>query len=471
MTSEKDIREPLLPFGGPQSHPKWIQSEPRNKRRCCIDHMTFVLLLAVAIWIAMVINFFLPQTFHQDLQLTSPSLQKCAWTSLQHHTSLLDVKRIAREEFLERQSILALALEKAGVDAFIAEPSASTAYFTNISSSFELSERPFLVILDKKGHASLLVPKFEIGRITALDMVFEEKSVIEWREEESAYDVLVKETGYKKIMLDEHARFMIAAGLQANGVEVLPTSLDIQSLRAVKSEKELDILRGVNEFTVQLVRSLQTCISVGMSQETIVEAASGLFTQAGVGAGFWSIILFGEQAANPHGGGKGRVLQDGEFVLVDIGTSLHSYGSDVTRTILPVKSKVSKELMDMWHLVHDAQSAAIERMNINETCSAVDEAARKVITEKGYGEFFTHRLGHGLGLEMHEHPYLNGVNGEKLKMGEVVTNEPGIYITAAQAAKLHKPAGFGVRIEDAVLVTEKGGVVMTGLRARSPYEP
>ncbi|KAI9648149.1 hypothetical protein NHQ30_002781 [Ciborinia camelliae] len=466
MNSEKDIREPLLP-----SLITSPRSKPRNKRPCWIDHMTFLLLLAFALWIAMVINFFMPQTFHPNLQLTADSLQKCAWKSLEHHTSLLDVEPIGREEFLERQSILAAALDEAGVDAFIAEPSASTAYFANISASYELSERPFLVILDKSGHASLLAPKFEIGRITALDMVFGEKSVVEWREEESAYDVLVKKTGYRKIMLDEHARFMIAAGLQANGVEVLPTSQGIQSLRAVKSEKELDILRGVNGFTLELVRSLQTCIKVGMSQETMVEAASGLFTQAGVGSGFWSIILFGEQAANPHGGGKGRVLHDGEFVLVDIGTSLHSYGSDVTRTILPAKSTVSPELMDIWHLVHDAQSAGIARMNINETCSVVDEAARDVIRKKGYGEFFTHRLGHGLGLEMHEHPYLNGVNGEQLKRGEVVTNEPGIYVTSAQASKLGKPAGFGVRLEDAILVTEKGGVVMTGSRAKSPYEP
>jgi Xaa-Pro aminopeptidase len=80
--------------------------------------------------------------------------------------------------------------------------------------------------------------------------------------------------------------------------------------------------------------------------------------------------------------------------------------------------------MDVWYTVHAAQTAAIERMNVNETCSVVDAVARKVISDKGYGEFFTHRLGHGLGLEMHEHPYLNGANGEKLKAGEVVTNEP-----------------------------------------------
>jgi len=239
----------------------------------------------------------------------------------------------------------------------------------------------------------------------------------------------------------------------------------------VKSEAELAIMRGINEFTLQLVRSLQKTIKIGMSQETIRTAAHGLFTRAGMGKGFWTIVLFREQAANPHGGSFEKILSDGEFVLIDIGSNLHEYGSDVTRTILPSKSKVSKELMDIWHTVHAAQSAAIELMKPNETCSVVDAASRDVITEKGFGEFFTHRLGHGLGLEMHEHPYLNGANGEKLKVGEVVTNEPGIYVTTEQAKKLSKDTGFGVRIEDAVLVTEDGGLPLTGSRAKSPYEP
>jgi len=117
-------------------------------------------------------------------------------------------------------------------------------------------------------------------------------------------------------------------------------------------------------------------------------------------------------------------LGRGEFVLIDIGSKLHDYGSDVTRTILPEGSEVSKDLMDVWYTVQAAQAAAVELMNVNETCLVVDAAARKIIADEGYGEFFTHRLGHGLGLEMHEHPYLNGANGERLRTGEVATNEP-----------------------------------------------
>jgi Xaa-Pro aminopeptidase len=247
----------------------------------------------------------------------------------------------------------------------------------------------------------------------------------------------------------------------------------------VKSDAELAILRGVNQFTVELVRGLQKCIKIGNTQELVFATAKSLFGRAGkkfgldLVKGFWAIVLFGENAANPHGGSKGAKLEDGEFVLIDIGTDLHEYGSDVTRTFLPKKSTVSKELLDIWHLVYDAQSAAIERMKANETCSVVDGVSRDIISGAGYGEFFTHRLGHGLGLEMHEHPYLNGANKEKLKAGQVVTNEPGVYVTTEQARKLDiaGDVGFGVRIEDAVLVTLDGGLVMTGSRAKSPYEP
>ena len=142
------------------------------------------------------------------------SFPSCAWKHIEPYTPLLDVKPISRDEFLERQKVLATAINEAGVDAFIAEPSASSTYYANISSAFELSERPFLIILDKNAQFSYLVPKFEAGRIAGLDMVYESKKVIEWHEEESPYEALKKATGYKKIMVDEHVRFMIAAGLE-----------------------------------------------------------------------------------------------------------------------------------------------------------------------------------------------------------------------------------------------------------------
>ena len=413
---DKDVRQPLL-HAKAESRADSPSSRGPAKR--------IALQLAILLSIICISCYALhPRPSTETEEIPSGWLERCAWRDLSPHVNLLDVAPITRDEFLQRQSTLAAALDAAGVDAFIAEPSASTSYYANISTSFELSERPFLVIINKKAQFSYLAPKFEVGRIARLEMVYKDKKVIEWPEEKSPYEVLAKDTGYKKIILDEHARFMIATGLQAAGIEVVPTSQTIQSLRAVKTEEELRILRGINAFTLQLVRSLQKCIKIGMTQEAVVFAASRLFGRAGIGKGFWAIVLFGDQAAYPHGGSSGKTLSRGEFVLIDIGSKLHDYGSDVTRTILPDGSEVTKELMDVWYTVQAAQTAAIELMNVNETCSVVDAAARKIITDKGYGEFFTHRLGHGLGLEMHEHPYLNGANGEKLRIGEVVTNEP-----------------------------------------------
>ena len=459
LPSEKASREPLLPSK---------EQESRFSRR----KSGTLLIILVAVVILDAIILFMVTTNWMSLRSQTPAgLEKCAWSSLKEHASLLSVPPMPRSEFLSRQSTLAAALRDAGVEAFIAEPSASSTYYANMSTSFGLSERPFLMIISASGGFSYLAPRFELGRIAGLEMVAEEKRIVAWKEEESPYEVLKRELGFKKVMLDEHARFMIAAGLQDVGVEVVPMSRAIQSLRAVKSQAELTILKGINAFTLQLIRALQGCIEVGMSQETVRTAAKGLFTRAGVGEGFWAIVLFGEQAASPHGGSWGKELSDGEFVLIDIGSSLHGYGSDVTRTILPRKSNVSAELLGVWETVHAAQGAAIELMKVNETCSVVDATSRAIIKDAGLGEFFTHRLGHGLGLEMHEHPYLNGANDEKLKLGEVVTNEPGIYVTTEQARKMSRDVGFGVRIEDPVLVTEDGGVVLTGGTVSSPWKP
>ncbi|KAI3401560.1 hypothetical protein diail_10161 [Diaporthe ilicicola] len=383
--------------------------------------------------------------FHRDFwwpesDLSAASLQTCAWSHLQPHVELLDVAPIGRDEYLRRQSTLAGELRAAGADAFIAEPSASSAYYANVSYEFDLSERPFLIILDKDAQFSYLVPKFEAGRIAGLEMVYSDKTVIEWAEEESPYEVLAKATGLSRVVLDEHARFMIAAGLQKAGVEVVPMSEAIQSLRSVKTEAEIKILKGINAFTLGLVRSLQKCIQVGMTQETVVTSAEALFARAGVAKGFWSIVLFGDQAAYPHGGKHGKTLEEGEYVLIDIGSKLHDYGSDVTRTILPSGGQVSDELQGIWKTVHEAQSAGFNLMHPNETCSEVDSASRKPVSEAGYAD-------------------------------DAADMVQGIYVTSEQAYKVGREVGFGVRLEDPILVTEKGGVPLTGRRANSPFDP
>ncbi|KAK5636238.1 hypothetical protein RRF57_011950 [Xylaria bambusicola] len=402
------------------------------------------------------------------------ALETCAWKTLQSHTSLLDVPPIARSDFIARQRVLASALRAARIDAFVAEPSASSSYYANIPAAFHLSERPFLMILDSDASFSYLVPQFETGRINVKSqhMVFDgdvEKAAIPWAEEENPYAVLARRLGTsKRVMVDEHLRHMIAGGLEAVGIQVKPMSDEVRQLRTVKTESEIAILKGINGFTRQLVRSLQGCLHVGLTQEDVGEPC---LRGRALERGFWAIALFGPWAAYPHGGKSGAVLHENEFVLIDIGSQLHGYGSDVTRTILPPGGVVSDELMEIWQTVRREQTAGFEKMRPNETCRSADAASRVPVKEQGYGPYYTHRLGHGLGLEVHEHPYLNGANHERLAAGVVVTNEPGIYVTTEQARELGKSEGFGVRLEDPILVTEHGGVPLTGRRAESPWDP
>lgn len=314
---------------------------------------------------------------------TNPSakeLEKCAWTTLEDQVSLLSAPDIPRTEFVERQAKLAEVLREEGVDAYIMEPSASSLYYFNISPSYSLSERPFLPILSANGSFSYLAPKFEVGRIGDLEMVYDEKTVIEWAEEESPYAVLRRHFGNEnlKVMVDEQTRFFIVSGLQEANFTVVPTSRAVTSLRGVKSYAEIRIMQAINMFTLKAIQSLQPCIQIGITQEAVLEAARGLFARALVGEGFWALVLFGEQAANPHGGATGRKLGVGEFILIDIGSKLYGYGSDVTRTFLPRGMGVSPELLKAWHLVHSAQGEAIENTKENRRCSSVDDAARYV---------------------------------------------------------------------------------------------
>lgn len=417
--------EPLVPAPRQRALQEVEEGNTTPRTRCFSWARAHVPVLSAIVCVLLFLN----NIVDRRQALSAAGLETCAWSTLEEHVSLLAVPPIGRDEYLARQATLAEALAAANVDAFVAEPSASSAYYANISFTFELSERPFLMMLDKAGRFSYLVPKFEAGRIAGLDMVYRDKTVLAWGEEESPYEVLARETGFSKVMMDEHARYMIAAGLQQAGVEVVPMSETVQSLRAVKTEAELAILKGINAFTLELVRALQRCIQLGVTQEDVTAAAQALFTRAHVGEGFWAIVLFGDQAAYPHGGKHGKTLAKNEFVLIDIGSKLHDYGSDVTRTILPAKAHASDELMGIWHTVQAAQEAGFRLMQANQTCSEVDAASREVVKTAGYGPYYTHRLGHGLGLEMHEHPYLNGANKEKLKLGEVVTNEPVRFIS------------------------------------------
>jgi Xaa-Pro aminopeptidase len=192
---------------------------------------------------------------------------------------------------------------------------------------------------------------------------------------------------------------------------------------------------------------------------------------------FFDIVLFDEDASNPHGGTNGeKQLENETMVLIDVGAHLYGYSSDICRSFFgPWLSKPKndgefetlsedmKEKLKVWDIVFDAQTASLYALHENSTAAAVDVAARNVITDASYGEAFTHRVGHGIGIKAHESPYLHKGNvNTTLKAGMTFTSEPGVYLADK----------FGVRHEDVLLVQASGlPELLTGRRALSPWEP
>jgi Xaa-Pro dipeptidase len=155
-------------------------------------------------------------------------------------------------------------------------------------------------------------------------------------------------------------------------------------------------------------------------------------------------VLFGERAALPHGNPGEIRLKPGDTILVDMGCTIHGYWSDVTRTVF--YGEPSSRLKEIYNIVLRANLAAFEAVKPGVTCESIDETARKVIRDAGYGKYFIHRLGHGVGLQIHEHPYIVRNNKLRLEPGMVFSNEPGVYIVGE----------LGIRVEDTVICTQTG---------------
>jgi Xaa-Pro aminopeptidase len=264
---------------------------------------------------------------------------------------------------------------------------------------------------------------------------------------------------------------------------------------------------------VEAIRAIEKNIVLGMTERVVRETLSDVLRRAGM-TPYFNIVLFGADAANPHGGvDESRELEECEFVLIDVGPKPPSsscadwvgavflgYSSDITRTFLPRRTEIdecgttgSYSLIELWDTVHAAQGAAIKAMTLNASCADVDLAARKVIEDAGYGKYFNHRLGHGLGIEGHERynnnpfplclhfgetnerPYLNKGNTDtKLRVGNVFTVEPGtpfLHMLILTGEGIYIEGVAGVRLEDVVLVTENGPKLLSGHRAKDWFHP
>lgn len=225
----------------------------------------------------------------------------------------------------------------------------------------------------------------------------------------------------------------------------------MDKLRLVKSAEEITLLRQAVAISEQALKAVITRITPGMTEREI--AARLNITQLELGGGavpFEPLVQAGDNAADPHGGPGHRIVKMGDVLLIDFGTSHEGYASDITRTFI-VGGLPDEQIREVYEVVRAANQAGREAAGPGVPCMEIDRAARSVIEAAGFGEYFIHRTGHGLGMGAHEGPSVHVKNETLLEPGNVITIEPGIYL----------PDEFGVRIEDDVVITADGAESLT----------
>ena len=360
---------------------------------------------------------------------------------------------ITLEEHKARLTRAQGLLGEAGLDALVMASGSSLEYFTG--AAWGLSERFFGMILTRDGDPAWVTPAFEKER--ALEQVRVGTDVRAWEEHESPYALVAsvlrdrKATG--RVGIEEGMPFAFASGIgDALPASRLGSGTPVTAgCRMVKDAHEIALMRRACEITVRAHRAVFASLEEGMTQARAVALSREAHQRLGVSGG--SLVLFGESAAFPHGTRKPRPLRAGDAVLIDGGGTLHGYSSDITRTMV-FGAKPTDRQRRVWDLVRRAQEAAFRAARPGAPCEAVDAAARRVIEEGGFGpdyRAFTHRLGHGIGLDGHEHPYMVRGNTLPLRPGMTFTDEPGVYLYGE----------LGVRHEDVVCITEDGAEGLT----------
>ncbi|MFC1606995.1 M24 family metallopeptidase [Candidatus Latescibacterota bacterium] len=226
---------------------------------------------------------------------------------------------------------------------------------------------------------------------------------------------------------------------------LVPTESVIEGLRISKDEHEIEAVRKAQTISERVFDEVLGLVGEGVEErELAMEIDYRFRLHGGEGPSFATIVATGRNTSKPHYVPSRNKIKTGDFVLFDMGTIVDSYASDMTRTI--VFGSADSEQKKVYKAVLDAQTAALEVLKAGMACSEADHTARDVIDQAGYGEQFVHSLGHGVGLEVHEQPYLSKRSTENLVSGSIVTVEPGIYL----------PGWGGVRIEDMVVIRENG---------------
>jgi Xaa-Pro dipeptidase len=356
----------------------------------------------------------------------------------------------------ERMPVSASRLERlmerqraAGLDCIALVPGPNLRYVSGLT--LFMSERPIVAFFPLDRRPAILLPAFEQGR-AAKTLQGHDVDFVTYTDEEGyqgAFKRAVESLALdgKQIAVEHrHMRVLELRAMEAAAPNAHLVSLEqvLPGLRIAKDQSEIEIIRHAIAITEKALHALLSQPLIGLSERQIASRLEHEIKEAGGEGVAFIIVVAGPNSADPHAGPSDRPVQAGEFLTIDFGATYDGYLADITRTF--ALGNVGEDLKEIYEAVRRANAAGRATVKPGVAAQDVDRAAREVIEQAGYGAYFTHRTGHGLGIEGHEPPYIVKGNVQPLEAGMVFTIEPGIYI----------PGLGGVRIEDDVIVTGHG---------------
>lgn len=354
------------------------------------------------------------------------------------------------------------------LDAMLLIGGTSLVYYANIS--WWNSERLFALILPVEGRPFIVTPAFEEDRareqLEKGPLGGDAVDVMSWQEDEDPYRLVahgMRALGYGtgRLGVEETVRFVFSHGVAqaAPALGIASATPVTAGCRGVKTAHELELMRLASTVTLTAYEAAWKALEDGMTQQRFADLVSAAHDRLGFSGG--AGVQVGEYSALPHGSSTPQVIREGTILLIDGGCSVEGYRSDISRTF--VLGQPTEKMKRVFEVELRAQTAALRAAAPGVPCEAVDRAARTVIEEAGFGPdyaYFTHRVGHGIGMDGHEWPYLVRGNTLALEPGMTFSDEPGIYLRGE----------FGVRLEDDMVITETGAELMTP-QSRSLEEP
>ena len=341
-----------------------------------------------------------------------------------------------------------------GLDCVALMPGANLRYFTGLHLS--LYERPLVFFFPREGRPASLLPTLEAPQIEA-HLTFDVE-LFTYSDEEGhppafervcrALNLAGKRLGVEFLNM----RVLELKHLEqcAPGCQMLDAGGMLSELRLIKGAEEIEQMRQAIRITEQALQEVADAIQPGRTDREIAAELKIAFLRAGAhGMSFEPIVVVGPESASPHAVPSGRRIEPGDLIVIDCGVTYQGYAADIARTF--AVGPIAPQLERVYEIVQEANAAGRAAVRPGVSAQDVDRITRQVITQAGYGEYFVHRTGHGLGLDIHEPPYIVEGNEELLQPGMTFTIEPGIYL----------PGQGGVRIEDDVLVTHQGAETLT----------